>query len=90
MAETIFVQPARTDRKVILTEAHEDHPNGEIFIAAFPDRPITEVARTPGVNEALHRGDLVEVPAPAKAAKAAKASKTEKPAGEPAPSGEQA
>ena len=87
MAETIFVQPTGTDRKVILTEAHEDHPGGEIFIAAFPDRPVYEVARTPGVADALHRGALVEVAAPKKAAKAAKG---EKPAGEPAPSGEQA
>jgi len=75
---TLWVQATRTDRKVIVSEADEQHPtpNHEIFIVGYPDprydadgkqieaNPPIEVGDTALVRQRIADGDLRLVSAP--------------------------
>lgn len=56
----ITVQPTRNDKRLVLWERHDDHPDGEIWIVGVEDRTY-KVAETPGVLKALAAGDLEKV-----------------------------
>jgi hypothetical protein len=78
MANTIWVQANRFDRKVILSEADEQHPtpNHEVYIVGYEDprydadgnqieaNPAIEVGDTPGVRQRIAEGDLKIVSGP--------------------------
>ena len=61
MAEIIHVRAARDDRRVVLNEAHPDHPGGEAWVVG--DGRVVAVAHTAEVALRLQRGDLVVVSA---------------------------
>ena len=69
MANTIVVRSATKDRKVALSEGHEDHPGGEAWVVGYPDLPdgsddpanVVEVGLTALVRQKLASGDLIEV-----------------------------
>lgn len=57
----IYVVSGRDDDRVVLTERHEDHPNGEVFVAG---KTPVRVAKTLLVALKLRNEELVEVEAP--------------------------
>jgi hypothetical protein len=84
----VQAQPNESNlRKVVLSDADLAHPtdNHEVWIVAYEDprfdadgneieaNPPVQVADTPGVRKAILAGDLAEVSAPSKAAKASAA-----------------
>lgn len=71
MAKTIFVRSAKKDRKVVLSEGHEDHPGGEAWVVGYPDvdgaddpMNIVEVGQTALVRGKVASGELLEVEKP--------------------------
>jgi hypothetical protein len=59
--ETTWVISNRQDDRVVLFERDPAHPGGEAFVGgAGPDF----VAKTPEVEAALRRGEMVEIPEP--------------------------
>ena len=82
MAKTLFVRSATKDRKVALSEAHEDHPgNHEAWVVGYPDLEdgsedpanIVEVGDTPLVRMKLANGELLEAERPMARQQAARA-----------------
>lgn len=63
MAELITVKASRTDGRVVLYEAHPDHPTGEAWVGG--NGREVQVALTPAVQRKLNTGEMVEVQAKA-------------------------
>ncbi len=59
---TIYVQAVKRDRKVIISEFDDRHPNGEAWVCG--DERVVEVGRTAAVAKALADKSVVEVPKP--------------------------
>lgn len=62
--KTIKVQAVKGDRKVVLFERNDGHPEGEVFIHG--NDTIHDVAPTAAVKQKIHEGLLVEVTASGK------------------------
>ncbi len=63
--KTIFVKSATNDRSVALSEAHEEHPNGEAWVVGYPgEENVVEVGLTPLVRQKLADGVLIEFDKP--------------------------
>lgn len=59
MAELVTVRGSGNDRRVVFTEAHPDHPHGDVMVAN--DGYPIELASTPAVLRALETGILIRV-----------------------------